>query len=123
MTYGNFTPAYIEEVLHKLNQSKISYTLFDKFLSLDELVKLRVTSEIMIMMSKSDALSASVSELLYAGNLLISAIWLPYSPLRLEKIFFYETDFSQLGEIVNYVINNLDEVKVKLANNPVRIKK
>ena len=74
-------------------------------------------------MSKSDALSASVCEAVYADNLLISAGWLPYSPLRLEKIFFYETEFSRLGETVKYALSNFDEVKAKLANNPERIKK
>jgi hypothetical protein len=122
MTYGNFTKEYMDDVIAKLNHSKISYTLFDKFLSLDELLKLRVTSDMMIMMNKSDALSASVCEALYADNLLISAGWLPYSPLRLHKIFFYETDFSQLGQTVFDAINNFDEVKVKLVNNPDRIK-
>jgi hypothetical protein len=123
MTYGNFTNEYMQDVRLKLNESNISFTLFDKFLSLDELLKLRVTSDIMIQMSKSDALSASVCEAVYADNLLISAGWLPYSPLRLEKIFFYETDFSQLGETVKYALNKFDEVKVKLASNPERIKK
>jgi len=122
MTYGNFTKEYMQAVILKLNQSKISYTLFDKFLSLDELLKLRVTSDMMIMMNKSDALSASVCEALYADNLLISAGWLPYSPLRLQKIFFYETDFGQLGQTVIEAVNNFDEVKVKLVNNPDRIK-
>ncbi|HSW54540.1 MAG TPA: hypothetical protein VLH59_05565 [Ignavibacteriaceae bacterium] len=123
MTYGNFTNEYMQDVILRLNESKISFTLFDKFLTLDELLKLRVTSDIMIQMSKSDALSASVCEAVYADNLLISAGWLPYSPLRLEKIFFYETDFSQLGETVKYVLSNFDEVKVKLANNMERIRK
>lgn len=122
MTYGNFTKEYMDDVIAKLNQSQISYTLFDKFLSLDELLKLRVTSDMMIMMNKSDALSASVCEALYADNLLISAGWLPYSPLRLQKIFFYETDFGQLGQTVIDAINNFDEIKVKLVNNPDRIK-
>ena len=74
------------------------------------------------MMNKSDALSASVCEALYADNLLISAGWLPYSPLRLQKIFFYETDFGQLVQTVFDSVNNFDEIKVKLVNNPDRIK-
>jgi hypothetical protein len=123
MTYGNFTNEYMQDVILRLNEAKITFTLFDKFLSLDELLKLRVTSDIMIMMNKSDALSASVCESIYADNLIISAGWLPYSPLRLEKIYFYETEFSQLGETVKYALNNFDEVKIKLANNPERIKK
>jgi len=123
MTYGNFTNENMRDVILRLNESKISFTLFDKFLTLDELLKLRVTSDIMIQMSKSDALSASVCEAVYADNLLISAGWLPYSPLRLEKIFFYETDFSRLGETVKYALSNFDEVKVKLANNTERIRK
>ncbi len=122
MTYGNFTNEYVDTVIQKLNDSKVSYTIFDKFLSIDDLVKLRVTSDIMVMMNKSDALSASVSEEVYAGNILISAIWLPYSPLRLEKIFFFETDFGQLAETLIYVVNNYNDVKVKSAQNPERIK-
>ncbi|HSW54541.1 MAG TPA: hypothetical protein VLH59_05570 [Ignavibacteriaceae bacterium] len=123
MTYGYFTNEYMQQVILKLKESEISFTLFDKYLPLDELLKFRVTSDIMIMMNKSDALSASVCEAIYADNLLISAGWLPYSPLRLEKIFFYETDFSQLGETVKYALSNFDEVIAKLVNNPAGIKK
>lgn len=122
MTYGNFTEEYMEEVTAKLNQSKISYTLFDKFLSLEELLKLRVSSNIMVQMSKSDALSASICEAIYADNLLISAVWLPYSPLRSKKIFFYETDFVQLGRTVTVAVNDFNEAKVKMVKNPERIK-
>ncbi len=123
MTYGNFTNEYVDTVIQKLNDSKVSYTIFDKFLSIDDLVKLRVTSDIMVMMNKSDALSNSICESLYSGNILISAIWLPYSPLRLEKIFFFETDFGQLGETLNNVANNFDVVKVNLFHNPERMKR
>ncbi len=65
----------------------------------------------MIMMNKSDALSQSVSEVLYADNLLISATWLPYSPYRLEKIYFYETDFAELSETVSYAVKNYEIIK------------
>lgn len=123
MTYGNYSSEYKEEVVRMLNQTKISYTLFDKFLSIDELAKLRLASDIMIQMSKSDALSVSVCEALYADNLLISAVWLPYSSLRSEKIFFYETDFLKLGETITYAANNYEAIRVSLSNNPDRIKK
>lgn len=122
MTYGNFSKNYLEEVKLKLDQAKISYTLFEKFLSLDELLKLRVASDIMIMMNNSDALSASVNEALYAENLLISAVWLPYSPFRLAKIYFYETDFLKLGETVSFAVDNFENIKIDLVKNPPRVK-
>ncbi|HCY74472.1 MAG TPA: hypothetical protein DHV28_00995 [Ignavibacteriales bacterium] len=122
MTYGNFSKDYLEEVKLKLDQTKISYTLFEKFLSLEELIKLRVISDIMIMMNNSDALSASVNEALYAENLLISAVWLPYSPFRLAKIYFYETDFLKLGETVSFAVDNFEKIKIDLAKNPARVK-
>lgn len=123
MTYGNFSDDYMDEVKLALKKVNISYTIFDKYLSLDELGKLRVSSDIMIMMNKSDALSVSVCELLYAGNILISAVWLPYSPFRSEKIFFYETDFAQLGETTTYAVENFEKIKINLINNPDKVKK
>ena len=123
MTYGNFSKEYMDEVKLKLDQTKISYTLFDKFLPFDEVLKLRLHSDIMIMMNKSDALSQSVSEFLYANNLLISATWLPYSPFRLEKIFFYETDFTKLCETVSYAVGNFSKIKINLIDNPDKVKK
>ena len=123
MTYGYFTKEYLDAVKIKITESGISFTLFTDYLSPDELMQLRVTSDIMIMMNKSDALSASVCEAIYAENLLISAIWLPYSPLRAVKIFFNETDFSELREIVTYSVNNIIEIKPKLTDNPERIRR
>ncbi len=123
MTYGNFTSDYKQDVIKNLNQSEITYTLFDKYLTLDEVVILRLTTDIMIQMSMSDALSSSVCEAIYAENILISAIWLPYSPFRSENIFFYETDFQSLSEILLNVINNFDEIKLKVVNNPDKIRK
>lgn len=122
MTYGNLTEEYKQQVISKLNQSEISYTLFDKYLTLDEVVILRLTSDIMIQMSKSDALSSSVCEAIYAGNILISAIWLPYSPFRLSDIYFFETDFSNLSETVETTIKNYDSIKSKLSANPERVR-
>ena len=123
MTYGNVPAGYMDEVKIKLDESGISYTLFDRFLPLDELLDLRITSDIMVMMNKSDALSASVSESIYAGNLLISAFWLPYSPYRSGNIYFHETDFEQLSNKITYAVNNPDKVKPNLIDNPAKVKK
>ena len=123
MTYGNFSRVYMEDVKLKLNQTKISYTLFDKFLSLEELAKLRLISNVMIMMNETDGFSASIAEALYADNILISAIWLPYSLLRLENIFLYETDFAKLNESVTFVVNNYEKLKINLTNNPNKARK
>ena len=123
MTYGNFSKDYLQEVISELDRSKISYTIFDKFLTLDEVAILRVNSDIMIQMNKSDGFNTSVREALYADNILISAVWLPYSLLRLENIFFYETDFTKLGETLTFVLNNYEQIKNSLAMNPVKAKK
>ncbi len=123
MTYGNFTKEYMKEVLIALDNAKISYTLFDKFLSLDELAKSKVNSDIMIQMNKSDGFSTSVREALYADNILISAVWLPYSILRLENKFFYETDFTKLSETVTFIIDNYEMIKQNLKGNSSKAKK
>ncbi|MBK9097291.1 MAG: glycosyltransferase [bacterium] len=123
MTYGNYTKEYMQEVVSGLERAKISYTIFKEYLSLDEVAKLRVNSDIMIQMNKSDGFNTSVREALYADNILISAVWLPYSLLRLENIFFYETDFKQLGETVTLVLNSFEQIKNRLFMNPVKAKK
>ena len=102
---------------------KVYLLLFKEYLSLDEVAKLRVNSDIMIQMNKSDGFNTSIREALYADNILISAVWLPYSLLRLENIFFYETDFIQLGVTVTFVLNNFEQIKNNLAMNPVKAKK
>jgi hypothetical protein len=122
MTYGNFSDDYKEEVKKRLISSKISYTLIDKFLTINELVKLRLISDIMIMMNKSDALSQSVSEYIYSENLLISAIWLPYSPFKLKSIFFYETDFAGLNNTVTYSVRKFENIKSNLSKNPNKVR-
>lgn len=123
MTYSNDSPQYMKDVIVALDLTKINYTLFDKFLSLDELAKLKVNSDIMIQMNKSDGFNTSVREALYADNILISAVWLPYSLLRSEDMFFYETDFTKLGERVTFVINNYDKIKCNTATNPIKAKR
>ena len=122
MTYGNISPEYMEEVIMALDRTNISYTLFDKFLSLNELAKLRVNSDVMIQMNKSDGFNTSVREALYADNILISAVWLPYSLLRLENIFFYETDFTKLTSSLSFVINNYEKIKNNVTTNPIKAK-
>jgi len=122
MTYGNFSDDYKKEVINKLNQIKISYTLFDKYLAIEEVVKLRLISDIMVQMSKSDALSSSVCEAIYAENVLISAIWLPYSPFRLSDIYFFETDFNNFAQTADYIINNYELVKERVFDNAEKIR-
>lgn len=122
MTYGDITKEYMEKVKQKLKESGVTYTLFDKYLSYEDLIKLRVSSDIFLIMNMSDALSQSVRESLYAGNLMISAVWLPYSSLRSANIFFIESDFLKLPEKLSNAVLNFDEIKLQLADNPIKTK-
>ena len=122
MTYGNYSKDYLEEVKSLLHRSKITFTLLEKYLPYEDVLKMRVFSDVMIMMNKSDALSQSVSEFLYAENLLISAAWLPYSPFRLKNIFMYETDFPGLSEMVSNAVKNLQTLENNLKENPQKVK-
>jgi hypothetical protein len=123
MTYGNYSKEYLNEVIKALDQTYISYTLFDKYLSSDELVNLRTHSKIMIQMNKSDGFNTSVREALYAENILITAVWLPYSLLRLENILFYETDFEKLVTTLTDILSNYETIKNDLVMNTTKVKK
>lgn len=122
MTYGHFSQEYFDEVKFKLDKIKITYTLLKEYLPYEDVLKMRAYSNIMIMMNKSDALSQSVSEFLYAENLLISAAWLPYSPFRLQGVFMSESDFPGLSAMVSNAVINYQSLKANLKDNPQKVK-
>jgi hypothetical protein len=64
----------------------------EAFLDSTQASLLRLSSEVMIQMPITDALSGAMTEVLYAGNHVIAGSWLPYGILRRQGVHFDEAD-------------------------------
>ena len=100
-----------EEYLQKLKYEADRYVdmhiiFYNDFLNSKELALLRMISNIQIQMPVSDALSHSITEVLFTGNDVIAGSWLPYQFYNRigVKLYFIE-EFSDLPKKVIELIN------------------
>lgn len=122
MTYGG-SKEYIEMVKEYCNEKlegKIKYKILTKKLDEDEVLLLRKATDIFVNVQISDVCSASMQESLYAENVVINGKWLDYSEIQ-EQGGYFETieslEEGKLKEKLEYVINNLENLKEKTKVN------
>ncbi len=105
---------------NRFKENEINYKILEEFMSDNDVAKLRKATDIMINIQDTDAMSASMQESLYAGNIVINGSWLPYDELR-EAGAYYETiDELKEGILSNkieYIIRNFDKLKEKTKVN------
>ncbi|RAM60363.1 hypothetical protein DS67_06200 [Mesotoga sp. SC_4PWA21] len=118
MTYGGRSE-YKNRIAKLLNESGLNHLLFSNFMRDEEVALLRVASEIMIQVQKTDSLSSSMRESLFAGNIVITGDWLPYDTLDEKGVFMLKvSSVDEVGEKLVYALNNLDSLKEKCKKNP-----
>lgn len=104
--YGG-NPKYIsllQEIAETENELKI--IIINEFLNERETALLRLSTDLLIQMPISDALSAAMTEVLYAGNAVITGAWLPYGILRRNGIRFFEVEnFTELANTIQNFLN------------------
>ncbi len=111
---------YLNIIENYLKTSPFSFTIIKDFLNTQELVALRRASDILIQLQKTDAMSGSMMETLFAGNIVITGSWLPYNYLKEIGLHFLEIEgFDALNSTLQYAIENLDYEKnmSKTKNN------
>lgn len=116
MTYGdNDYRLKIEKIIKKVN---IRYRIIKNFMTYEDVAKLRVATDIMINLPISDQFSGTMQEHLYAGSIVITGSWLPYS-IFWEKGAYAEVinDINDLTNKFIYVIKHLDELREKTKIN------
>jgi|LSQX01.1.fsa_nt_gb hypothetical protein len=100
---------YAQHVELKIKMYTDKFTIINPGKYTDvEIARLRNATDILIQLSKSDGLSASIIESFYAGSIIISGKWLPYEVLRKAELYFYELD---------NIDENLPEMLLKLSKN------
>ena len=101
MTYGKGTKEYIAEVKHLIAQTGCSYSVFESFLSDDEIAELTKLTDVFIHAQITDARSASLREHLYANCLVINPSWINYADMS-DKVFYLTFDsFENLRDIID----------------------
>jgi hypothetical protein len=123
MTYGT-EAGYRARLLDALSRFPFHYLTLEKFLSQEENAHLRRVPDIIIQLQKSDSLSASTQEHMFAGNLLITGDWLPYDDMVNAGIYFRTVaDPRQSGPELLNCLENLEAEKQKCTGNRGAIKK
>jgi len=121
-TYGT-NEAYKEEVLDALKVADLEYKMIDSFLEFDELAKMKVRTDVFIHLPKTDAFSASMTEALFAGNILITGSWLPYDKLKSNQIHYH--DISAIEELptkLQFIIAQIDKEKKSSESNAAKVR-
>jgi len=116
-TYG-LNNDYYTKVKKYLIDAGLPFKILTNFLSDYEVAKLRRASDIMINVPKSDQLSGSMQESLYAENIVITGNWLPYKIFKEKGIFMLKiSSVDKVGEKLIYAIKNLRSLKEKCKEN------
>ena len=117
VTYGG-TKEYISKIDDLLRESGFSYKMFTEFLSEKEIAALRFSTDILIQLQVSDQFSGSMQEHLFAGGVVITGSWLPYSTFKNEGVYFRTiSNLDQISGELQLVIDSLNDEKIKCRKN------
>lgn len=92
---------YVTSVKVKLDEQGLAYKAFEQFMSVDELVVIRMASDIFINAQSTDASSASLKEYLLANNVVLNASWLEYPMMcKYGSPFLVFNSYDELPALV-----------------------
>lgn len=115
---------YLNSLKITIAKSKdLEILTLENYLSNFDIAKLRLSTDIQIQMPVSDALSGSVTEVLYAGNSLIAGDWLPYTYFKEVGLHFDTvSNYKELLVLLENMVNNMSTQKLKNAKNPTIVR-
>jgi len=103
-SYGRGSENYKKKVYNYASSIGCTFEIINDRLNDDDLVELRLNSDIFINLQQSDQLSGAMLETLCANNIVITGKWLNYKSLNELGIKFYEiNNFSELPNILNTI--------------------
>lgn len=112
---------YLKQVENELENAHFRYVIINNYLTEDQLMSLRMMTDLYINIIESDALSSSTQEHLFCGNVVLVGDWLPYAIFEENGLFYLKTSLTQLYDNVYYAITNLNELKIKSEKNSERL--
>lgn len=123
LSYGG-NKKYIE-LLNSISRKvdTLDIRIITSYFGPKEMGMLRISTNLMIQMPISDALSGAMTEVIYAGNNVIVGSWLPYGLLRRKGIHFFESEsFLELPQLVEQIYMRKDNFKEKIKDNPIIVR-
>ncbi len=118
MTYPKDQDEYIESVRTELNGCGICYRILKDYMNLQSMAVMEMMSDVLITVQKTDQLSSTMLETMYAGKTVIAGSWLPYENLREKGIFFVSVDgIANLAETVSEIVTNNEIFREKCSLN------
>ncbi len=108
MGYGTTTNEYLSSVQTAAEQSGITFTKLERYVTMEELAQLRYGVDIFINTETTDAFSASMQEYLSAGATVMNPQWLVYDELDDNKVSYinYKT-FENLPKALSEVMDTM----------------
>lgn len=117
MTY-DYDEEYTLRVERACEQLQVQAVFLKEFLSLEDLMELRLATEVLLRISKIDALSLAVCEALCSGTVMIAGAWLPYGKLRGNNVYYQEVyEMEDTGLKLMEVLDNFDLHVQRSQNN------
>lgn len=106
ITYLRNNKEYLEKLEGELNRSSLNSVVFEKFMDEDEMAKLCLSVDLYINAQTTDAISATMLELICAGAKVINGNWLSYAFLDKNGIEYDTFDtFADLSSIIEKYIS------------------
>lgn len=109
--------SHVQSIIDAIHESGFDYLIFSERMTDRELALYRSAMNIMIQVQSTDSFSGAMQEHLYAGSLVITGNWLPYSVLDDEHVEYIKvSEIQEIGEeIANNLKKTVDLIKNKRA--------
>lgn len=106
---GRTDEEYFLSIREMLDASGFEYRLYDKYISNDEMAKLRLMTDIFINAQTTDAFCNTIKEYMYAYTHIINASWLHYPEIDKVGLKVIEfKSFSEIPTLLNSRLSNRD---------------
>lgn len=105
-SYGNEDVVYKQKLKTILDNSGFQYKIISNYLTMDELAKLRVITDIFINAQTTDAFCNSIKEYMYSKTQIINASWLHYPEIDTLQLKINEfCNFDQIPSLLEKQVN------------------
>lgn len=122
LSYGDGSAEYINSIKKKVVETGCSSTVFETYLSKEEIAETTSLADIFVHALITDARSASMCEHMFAGSLVMIPSWIKYDIFSSAFVLKYD-DFEELGSLLaeNIVKKHNSKFREQLDLNRQRI--
>ena len=112
LTYPTDDEPYRNSIKTVLSNQPLNSMVYENFLTDKDIAKLRVNTDILIQLQKTDVLSGAMLEHIAAGSIVITGDWLPYDDLDQTGVKLIKlTDRSLVGKKLVEILNDMQYYK------------